>query len=716
MAISAATRRYTVAFAGNPNCGKTSIFNSLTGKQARVGNYPGVTVEKRSAYVSHEGAIIEFVDLPGVYSLSAMTLDEKAARSFMLHDKPDLVINVVDCGNLERHLYLTTQLLETGVKLILALNMWDEARRQGITIDSAALSHRLQAPVVKTIGHRGLGIGRLMKAVSAALAQKESQSFTSPIKYGAVVDEQIELLAQEVAAAGCNTLPSRWYAISLLEDSLVLDEFASPSAKGRSAIHLAVVGCKTHIRRTLDKDSEAAINDGRFDCIRRTVNDVVKEGAGDRMAFSNRIDSLVTHRYLGYPIFLLLMWLLFQATFVLGKYPADWIALGARALSDLTARILPTGFVSNLLTQGVIAGVGSVLVFVPSITILFLGIAVLEDTGYMARTAFIMDRLMRTLGLQGRAFIPLLMGFGCSVPAIMATRTMQSHRDRVLTILLIPFMSCSARLTVYVLLGSAFFAGNVGNVIFALYLLGIGVAVLVGLFLKNRLFKEQTIPFLIEFPPYRRPTFRVGLSHVWGRVKVYLRKISGVILLASVALWLGSVFPRVTHYSENFDGQIARLQNAADSTSIQTITQLQTRKATEDVSNSLIGRLGHAVEPVLKPMGFNWRMSVSLISGFVAKEVVVSSMGVLYQSGGQADEQHISLITALRRPASGITPLIALAFMVFVLLYTPCISAITAVRAEIGTRWMLFGIGTQLFIAWGAAFLTYRVGLMLGLG
>lgn len=715
-AVAAKKKCFTVALAGNPNCGKTSVFNALTGAKAHVGNYPGVTVEKRSARILTDDLEIEYVDLPGVYSLSAITLDESAARNFILHKEPDLVINIIDTGNLERNLLLTTQLMEMGVRILLVLNMWDEAEKQGLSVNEEELSRRLRSPIVKTVGHRGVGIKQLRATISQMLLTPGESHYSSPINYGAAIDREIETIAQNVAATSCNTLPPRWYAVNLLEDSVVLEEFANLALVEKAGIMSQVVKSKHHIEQTLGQKSEVAVGDARRDYVRRTISAAIKQGSGDRMAFSNRLDNILTHRFFGYPIFLFFMWLLFQTTFILGRYPAHWIDKGITAFSGLITAILPVGFLADLLTQGVIGGVGSVLVFMPNIMILFLGIAVLEDSGYMARAAFIMDRLMRGLGLHGKAFIPMLMGFGCNVPAIMATRTLESHRDRILTILLIPFMSCSARLSVYVLFASAFFAGNAGNVIFALYLFGVLVAVAVGWLLRKTLFTGHDIPFIIEFPPYRRPTFRVGLFHMWERGKVYLHKMGGVILIASVILWFLGAFPKVAHYSQDYDSQITSLQQSTNPATADRIAHLQAEKASEDVAYSFIGRLGHAVAPVLQPLGFNWQMGVSLVTGFVAKEVVVSSMGVLYQIGNDVDETSTSLVKALRNPAGGVTPLIAFAFLTFVLLYTPCVSVLIAVRREIGVRWMAFGVAAQLVLAWGATFAIYRLGLIFGLG
>ncbi len=709
-------KHFTVALAGNPNCGKTSIFNALTGSRAHVGNYAGVTVETRCARIRSDNLDIEFVDLPGVYSLAAITLDESAARDFILHNKPDLIINIIDAGNLERNLQLTTQLMEMGVRLLLVLNMWDEAKKQGLSVDEGELSRRLRAPIIRTIGHRGIGIKRLRATINKMLLDPRDNYYSSPISYGPLIDQEIEIVAHAVKETRCNSTPPRWYALNLLENAVVLEDLAELQLVEKAGILSQVAQSKQRLERALGRKSEMAVGGARHEYVRRVVNAAIKQGMGDRMAFSNRLDDILTHRIFGYPIFLLFMWLLFQTTFVLGKYPTRWIDKGITAFSDLVAVVLPSGFAADLLTEGVIAGVGSVLVFMPNIMILFLGIAILEDSGYMARAAFIMDRLMRGLGLHGKAFIPMLMGFGCNVPAIMATRTLESPRDRILTVLLIPFMSCSARLSVYVLFAGAFFAGGAGNVIFVLYFFGVLVAVAAGWLLRKTLFTGRDVPFIIEFPPYRRPTLRVGLSHMWERGRIYLSKIGRVILIASVVLWFLAAFPKPDNYSHEYDRQIASLQQSADPAAKDETVRLRTEKASEDIAYSFVGRLGQLVEPVLEPLGFNWQMGVSLVTGVVAKEVVVSSMGVLYQIGGDADETSTSLIKAIRNPAGGVTPLIAFTFLTFVLLYSPCVSVLAAMRNEIGSRWMKFGMVSQLLLAWGMAFIIYRLGHILGLG
>ncbi len=707
---------FTVALVGNPNCGKTSIFNGLVGARAHVGNYPGVTVEKRSAKLNRNGLELEFVDLPGVYSLSAATLDERIARKFILRNKPDVVINVIDAGNLERNLYLTAQVMEMSVPMIFNLNMWDEAQKQGITIDETTLSRMLGGPIVKTVAYKGEGIKELLELTERFLQDSANLLKTAPrIKYGGELDRQIEALTRTVQSTNCNTLPPRWYAVNLLEDTVNIDDFAKPTPQERDLIYSKVAESKNRIKSHIGHESDSAITDARYRYIGDLLDTTVDRGRDNRMHFSNKLDSILTHKYLGYPIFLFFMWLIFQATYVIGQYPADWIDRGVVALQGLASALLPAGVISDLITNGMIGGMGAVLVFLPNIVILYLGIAVMEDSGYMSRAAFMMDRFMRVLGLNGKAFIPLLMGFGCNVPAIMATRTLESHKDRILAVLLIPFMSCSARLSVYVLFCGAFFAGNAGNVIFSLYLLGIAVAVILGRALKSTLFREDTAPFFMEFPPYRRPTFKSGLLMMWERAKIYLGKIGGVILAASIVIWFLGAFPRIDSYSQDFESQISELRQLATPEADEQIVHLQSQMQSEEIQHSYIGRLGNLIQPIIQPLGFNWQMGIALITGFVAKEVVVSTLGVLYQLGDDVDENSTSLMSIISDTAGGVTPLVAYAFLVFVLLYTPCLTVMAAMKREIGAKWMWFGMTLQLVIPWIAAFAIYRTGVFLGL-
>ena len=703
-----------VALAGNPNSGKTSIFNAMTGARQQVGNWPGVTVEKKSGTLTHRGYEITVVDLPGTYSLTAYSVEERVARSFLIDERPDVVIHVVDSGNLSRNLYLTVQLLELGLDLVLDLNMWDEFEASGAELDLEKLHRMTGAPIVSTVGHRGDGVPALLDAAVDLAEEREEHHRHVPISYGPHVDDVLAAV-DETLEAHPETLhghPRRWAAIKLLERDPEVARLFADDGEGSRAVRDAVEAASRHIEVATGADAEKVISEGRYGYIEGALRESLTEPHADRMELSRRIDGVFTNRLLGYPIFLAFMWVLFQATFRLGAYPMRWIgALAERLSSDLGA-VLPESLLSELAIDGVLGGVGSVIVFLPNIMILFLGVALLEDSGYMARAAFLMDRLMHGLGLHGKSFIPMIMGFGCSVPAVMAARTLESERDRVLTILLVPLMSCSARLPVYLLIAGTFFAERAGTVIFVVYVIGILAALGIGRLLAATIFRSAPAPFVMELPPYRLPTARGILIHTWERSKVYLQKVGGVILVASIVLWFLGTFPLPPELPEDQASEIAFLRSEGTEVALEKAAALEALAASRRVENSYIGRAGRAMAPVIEPLGFTWQMGVALGTGFVAKEVVVSTLGVLYQTGAEG----ASLSAKLRSTASGITPLAAFTYMVFVLLYTPCVVTVAAVRREAGARWMWFSVGYQLALAWIVSFGIYQIGRLAGLG
>jgi len=712
-----APKTLKIALAGNPNSGKTSIFNSMTGARQQVGNWPGVTVEKKTGFLTHRGYQIEVVDLPGTYSLTAYSVEERVARAYLLEEKPDLVIHVVDSGNLARNLYLTVQLLELGVDVVVDLNMWDELLASGAEVDQERLATLLGAPVVPTIGHRGEGIDELLEAALKLVEDRETRHRHVPISYGSHVDDvltELTGLLEENREIG-GDYPPRWVAIKLLEGDLEMVKLLEGGSPAADRIREVVARADKHIELATGSDPEKVISEGRYGYIEGALRVAVTEEETDRMELSRRLDSVFTNRFLGYPIFLAFVWLLFQMTFRVGSYPMGWIDSFVGWLSTTLAATLPDSLMSSLIVDGVVGGVGSVIIFLPNIMILFLGIAFLEDTGYMARAAFLMDRVMHALGLHGKSFIPLLMGFGCSVPAIMATRTLESRRDRTLTALLVPLISCSARLPVYLLIGGAFFAERAGTVVFVIYLLGIVAAILVGRLLSRTLFRSAAAPFVMELPPYRLPTGKGLAIHTWERSKIYLKKMGGVILVASVILWFLGAFPQNPALTAAYEAERDALARTGAATSAARIEELESQIAATKIENSYIGRAGKFVEPAIEPLGLTWKMGVSLITGFIAKEVVVSTLGVLYQTGAAEGESRSTLQDALRDPASGISPLAAFAFMVFVLLYTPCIVAVIAVKREAGTGWIWFSVGYQLARAWIVSFGVYQIGTLMGL-
>lgn len=675
-------RLLRVALAGNPNSGKTTIFNALTGARQHVGNWPGVTVEKKEGTCRIGDREISVVDLPGTYSLTAYSLEEVIARDFLVEEKPDVVIHIVDASNLERNLYLTTQLLELGANVVLALNMSDVAAARGDRIDVEQMAALVGCPVVATVGHREQGIRELVAAVVGAVEAPASGEVPH-IHYEAPVEEEVVKLVERIQAQGelSQRYPPRWLAIKLLEaDEKVLDRFAAVTGGGE--ILEAAERAQTHLGNHFGDDIETIIADSRYGFATGVVKQAVQKAPADRLTISDKIDKVVTNRLLGIPIFLALMWLTFKLTFDVGAIGADWIEAAVAWLGAMLSGVLPEGRLQSLVVDGIIGGVGSVLVFLPNILIIFFAISLLEDSGYMARAAFIMDRLMHKMGLHGKSFIPMLMGFGCNVPAIMATRTLETRKDRMLTILINPLMSCSARLPVYVLLAGAFFAEQAALVILSLYVLGIVLAVLMGKLFRRFLFPGPEAPFVMEMPPYRLPTLKGTTIHMWERGSLFLKKAGTIIFAAAVLMWFLCTFPGGVEYASEA---------------------------------SYAGRIGHAVEPVVQPLGFDWRGSVALMSGFAAKEIVVGTLGILYGFGGEeVTEEHEGLQAALQ---NAMTPLVAYTFMVFTLIYVPCMAVIGVMKRELGSwKWTAFGVGYTLVLAWVMSFLVYQGGKLLGLG
>ncbi len=668
----------TVALSGNPNAGKTTIFNQLTGARQKVGNWPGVTVEKKEGVVNYKGHILKIVDLPGIYSLTAYSIEEIIARDFILKEQPEVVVNVIDASNLERNLYLAIQLMELGRPLIFVMNMIDVAKSKGIFIDFDLLSKLFGVPIVKTVGTKGIGIDDLLETI-IAVAEGHIKSRPVSINYGPELEREIhsliELIIQNKSLV--DKYPPRWLAIKLLENDREIIRIVKKTPQASHILNYLDKSIR-RLKEILDETPEAIIAEARYGFISGALREVMKVSTITRRTLSDRIDDVVTNKFFGFPIFILAMYALFYFTFNLGEYPVAAIEKGLDILSNFLSAKLPDSLLKDLLIDGVIGGVGGVLVFLPNILLLFLGISIFEDTGYLARAAFIMDRIMHFLGLHGKSFIPLLMGFGCNVPAIMATRTLENPKDRILTILINPLMSCSARLPVYVLFASTFFPGKETRVIFSIYALGIFLAMLLGKIFSRFLIKDEDTPFVLELPPYRMPTIKGLIIHMWEKTKVYLQKMGGVILIFSIILWALSAFPRINGSSPPID-------------------------------KSYIGHIGKVITPILKPLGFNWQMGVSLVTGVVAKEVVVSSLGVLYHI--EERETH-SLQEALLN--SGIYKAAALGFMAFVLIYIPCIATVAVIWKETGSiRWPIICITYELCLAWIVAFIIYHLGLWL---
>ncbi len=716
------TDSYTFALTGNPNCGKTSIFNEITGANQKVGNWGGVTVDVKTGSVRRTDSKLYFTDIPGTYSLSAYTMEEIVARDYIINGNTDVIIDVVDSTNLERNLYLAVQLIELGKPLVLAFNMYDELARSGTQIDTDQLSHLLGAPICYTVGRTGKGIEELLDTSVTIAREKYSRQHPVNVQYGHDLETAIAKLSSLLEEIDFQQrgIHMRWYALKLLEDDDLITQQVKDTTGGEKVLEEQQQQLE-RIEALYHEDAATLISEKRYGFILGAMGETVKRTPVDRINLSEKIDGIMTNRFLAYPIFAAFMWLLFQATFSLGAYPMEWIETGVGWLGALVQGSLGPSMFRSLLVDGIIGGVGGVVVFLPNILILFFGMSILEDTGYMARIAFIMDKLMHRIGLHGKSFIPLIMGIGCNVPAIMAARTLESNRDRILTILIAPLITCSARLPVYILFAGTFFPNNAGNIIFMLYFFSFFFAFFMGLLFKKTLFRGEEYPFVMELPPYRIPTFKSSLIHMWEKAKHYLQKMGGVVLIFSIVIWFLSNFPLQTETMSEYDQEIQQLQSRIELTDDPTtqnrlsdeIEELRFEKHRVTIKNTYIGRAGQLITPVMDPLGFDWRMNVSLITGFVAKEVVVSTLGVLFTVGGEDDEESEALQSALRRTY---TPLTAMAFLFFVMLYTPCIVALVTLIREIQSwKWSLFSLGYQIALAWIIAFFVRWGGLLLGI-
>lgn len=687
-------KRFTIALAGNPNSGKTTIFNQLTGAKQHVGNYPGVTVETKAGTCRHNDVEFRVIDLPGAYSLTAYSPEELVARNFIIHEKPDAVVDIVDTSNLERNLYLTIQLLELETPVVVALNMFDEAQWQGRAVNVPLLSKLLGVPLVPTVGTRGEGIDELLETVQR-VAETHQRPQVQP-NLGRELEEHLRELAALVTEAGLDkNVPARWIALKLLEADAEVNAFVEAHAPAGSHLLTEADRIRTHLERIVGDDAEIAIADRRYGFAAGACHEATRVTQTQRLDWTAAVDRIVLSRLLGIPIFVIFMWFLFEMVFRLGAGPTRWIeALFSWIGQEVTAA-LPPGELRSLLVDGVVAGVGGVVVFLPNIMLLFFGIALLEDSGYMARAAFVVDRIMHRVGLHGKSFIPMLIGFGCNVPAFMGTRTLESGRDRLVTILVIPFMSCGARLPVYLVIAGAFFApATAGHIIFGLYALGIALAFSAALLFRKVLLKGPSTPFVMELPPYRVPTVRGMLIHMWERAKLFLQKAGTVILAVSIVVWFLLTHP-------NPPGRVSILPAE--------------QRTNAGLASSYAGRLGRFLEPALKPFGANWKIGIGLVTGVAAKEVVVSTLGTVY-SLGETDGNTRELRVALQHDP-GLGPLNAFAVMVFVLVYVPCVASLAVIFRETQSwKWTLFVMLYTTTLAWILATLVYQGGRFLGLG
>lgn len=712
-----------VALVGNPNCGKTTLFNYASGSHERVGNYSGVTVDAKEAVFKFEGYKFNIVDLPGTYSITEYSPEELYVRSHIIEKMPDIVINVVDASNLERNLFLTTQLIDMNIKVVIALNMYDELGKNGAKFDHEALGAMIGIPIIPTVASKGKGLKNLFNKLIDVYEDRDPIVRHVHINYGNLIEKSIRAIQEEIwkNPQVTDRISSRFLAIKMLEGDKPAKRLlkATPNYKEIKEVTKRQIKKLEH---EYDENSETILTDAKYGFIDGALRETFVKNKKKNNRVIRDMDDILTHRFWGFPIFLFFMWLMFQSTFTLGAYPMQWIDAGVGMLSTWMKSAMESGPLRDLLVDGIIGGVGGVIVFLPNILILFFFISLMEDTGYMARASFIMDKLMHKIGLHGKSFIPLLMGFGCNVPAIMATRTLDNRKDRILTMLITPFMSCSARLPVYVLLISAVFPNNQGLVLFSIYLIGILLAVITALIMKSTVFKKEVVPFVMELPPYRIPTMRNTATHMWFKAQQYLKKMANVILVASVLIWALGYFPRNVQFSHNYDAQIQSVQANMSISSTEKelqITHIERSKESERQEKSYIGQLGHAIEPVIAPLGFDWKMGVSILTGLAAKEIVVSTMGILYQADTEATAGDETLKEKLKeqRHNTGalkgqavFTPLASFGFMIFVLVYFPCVAVIAAIRKESSWGWAVFTMVYTTGLAWLLAFLVYQIG------
>lgn len=714
-------RTINVALVGNPNCGKTSLFNIASGAHEHVGNYSGVTVDAKEGFFDFQGYHFRIVDLPGTYSLSAYTPEELYVRKHIIEETPDVIINVADSSNLERNFYLTTQLIDMNVRMVIALNMYDELESSGNKLDYIKLSQLIGVPMIPTVCRRGEGIDQLFHVIIGIyeggdfLSQKGEirseiledlrdwhKTYVPDHEFGSHKEEEdarprgymrhihinhgpeLERSIEEVKKAISQNedirhkYSTRFLSIKLLENDKEIENFISTLPNGKEII--AIRNKETlRIRKVMNEDSEQAITDAKYGFITGALKETFTDNHLEKEQTTRVIDSIVTHRIWGYPIFFLFLYIMFEGTFVLGDYPMQGIEWLVDQLGNLIRNNMAEGPLKDLLIDGIIGGVGGVIVFLPNILILYFFISILEDSGYMARAAFIMDKIMHRMGLHGKSFIPLIMGFGCNVPAIMATRTIEDRKSRLITMLVNPLMSCSARLPIYLVMIGAFFPNCASFMLLCIYTAGILLAVIMARIFSKFLVKGEDSPFVMELPPYRMPTSKSIMRHTWEKGAQYLKKMGGIIMIASIIIWFLGYYPQHDAYES----------------------------VAEQQENSYIGQIGKAIEPVIKPLGFDWKLGIGLISGVGAKELVVSTLGVLYTNEGDVENVNLSN----RIP---ITPLVALAYMLFVLIYFPCIATFAAIKQESGSwKWAIFAAGYTTGLAWLVAFTVFQIGSII---
>ncbi len=723
-------RIINVALVGNPNCGKTSLFNIASGAHEHVGNYSGVTVDAKEGFFDFQGYRLRLIDLPGTYSLSTYSPEERYVRKYIIDEMPDVIVNVVDASNLERNLYLTTQLIDMNVRMIIALNMYDELENSGNTLEHQQLGELLGTPIIPTVSRTGKGIDLLFHNIisiyegadvleakgtlraeaiddfsnwhrqyapdhafdSNSMRQDHPHGFYRHIhiNHGSVVEHAIDAVKHEITRNETirHKYSTRFLSIKLLENDKELEDFVRGLPNGEDILKVRNHEA-AYIQKELKEDSEQAITDAKYGFIQGALRETYTNNHIERKSLTSAIDIVVTHKIWGFPIFFLFLYIMFEATFTLGEYPMMGIERLVEQLGNLIESNMADGPLKDMLIEGIIGGVGGVIVFLPNILILYFFISIMEDSGYMARAAFIMDKIMHKMGLHGKSFIPLIMGFGCNVPAIMAGRTIENRKSRLITMLINPLMSCSARLPIYLLLVGAFFADYASVVLLSIYATGILLAVLMARLFSKLIMRDDDTPFVMELPPYRMPTGRSILRHTWEKGAQYLKKMGGIIMVASILIWFLGYYPRTTGN--------------------ETVAEQQ--------ETSYIGQIGKAIEPVITPLGFDWKLGIGLISGVGAKELVVSTIGVLYHG----DEEEVTAATdgksssLTQRIEKSMTPLVAICYMLFILIYFPCIATLAAIKQESGSwRWALFTAFYTTALAWLVSFVTYQIGSLLG--
>ncbi len=715
----------TVALIGNPNCGKTSFFNHATGLREKVGNYSGVTVDLKIGTFYHNGYTIRLVDLPGTYSITEYSPEERYVRDYLTHNNPDMILNIVDASNIERNLFLTTQLIDMNIPIVMALNMFDELTSKGDKLDYEALGKMLGLPIVPTTASKGSGIKDVLQTIIDVYNNRKNLTKHIHINYGKDIENAIipikKLIEEDKDII--NKYPARYIAITTLDNTQsTIDEIKN--LKDCDKILKEAEIRRQSLERSYDEDVNTLITNARYAFIRGALKETYTQGKTNENWSAYKIDDILTNRWLGFPILVLFMWIMFQTTFTVGAYPQKWIEMGVNWFSNLVGSWISEGILHNLIIDGIIAGVGGVLVFLPNILIMFLFISILEDIGYMSRAAFIMDKLMHKIGLHGKSFFPFIIGFGCTVPAIMATRTLENKKDRLVTILATPFISCSARLPVYLLFVAAFFEKHQGLILLSIYAIGVVFAILTAFLLNKTAFKGQSEQFVMELPPYRIPTMRNTLIHMWDKSVQYLQKMATIILVASIIIWALEYFPRTNEKLTVIEQNIENVKsddNISEADKIAEIDRLERLYAATHSENSYIGRFGHFIEPIVRPLGFDWRIGVSLVTGIAAKEVIISTMAVFYQAEDSYNEndnmeQLIQKQTWKNGKYAGKTifsPLVAYGLMLFVLLCTPCIAALTAIKREAGLKWAVFSMIYSTGLAWIVSFLVYQIGSLI---